>query len=259
MTEGQTRANSSGIRNASLPKSLRGFDETATRKLLAEVAAVVESLTAERENLRRQVESLQAAAASDELIVESRDVDESPEVLGNAILAAKHAGEELLEAARQEADQILSDAAAEADRLVEQARAKTAERERELDQRRAQFERERADHERAAGEWSTKVEAEREAMMAKARAEVDAVVAAEQRKLSELQAEEEEIRALIGAKQMQFVSMLRAALAELEALFSLDEADEVGNGDLPAALHTRVGSPTRGQTGDQNLGEAHSE
>src|SRR5207248_9123726 len=87
----------------------------------------------------------------------------------------------------------------------------------------------------------------------------DAVVAAEQRKLSELQAEEEEIRALIGAKQMQFVSMLRAALAELEALFSLDEADEVGNGDLPAALHTRVGSPTRGQTGDQNLGEAHSE
>src|SRR5207248_3614066 len=70
----------------------------------------------------------------------------------------------------------------------------------------------------------------------------DAVVAAEQRKLSELQAEEEEIRALIGAKQMQFVSMLRAALAELEALFSLDEADEVGNGDLPAALHTRVRS-----------------
>lgn len=261
MTEGQTSGGSanspSGIRNASLPKSLRGFDETATRKLLAEVAAVVESLTAERENLRGQVQSLQTAAASAEPIAASPDVDESPEVLGNAILAAKHAGDELLAAAQQEADEILTAAVAEADRLADQARANTADRERELDQRRAQFERERAKHEQSVNEWSTKVAAEREAMIAQARAEVDAAVAAEGQKLSELQREEEEIRTLIVAKQMQFVSMLRAALAELEALFSLDEANDVGDGDLPAALRTRVGSPMHGQT-DQDVGEALS-
>jgi cell division septum initiation protein DivIVA len=263
MTEGRTRfasaSNPSGIRNASLPKSLRGFDETATRKLLAEVATVVESLTAERENLRRQVESLQAAAASDELTSASADAEENPEVLGNAILAAKRAGDELLAAAQQEADEILSAAAAEAGRLAEQARADTADRERELDRRRAQFERERADHEQAVSEWSTKVESEREAITAQARAEVDAVVAAEERKLGELLREEEELRALIATKQMQFVSMLRSALAELEALVSLGEADGVGNGDLPAALQTRVGSPTRGQADAQNAGDGLSE
>jgi cell division septum initiation protein DivIVA len=263
MTEGRMRfasaSNPSGIRNASLPKSLRGFDETATRNLLAEVAAVVESLTAERENLRRQVESLQAAAVSEEPISPSSHVDESPEALGNAILAAKHAGEELLAAAQQEADQILSAAAAEADRLAEQARAKTADRERELDERQARFKRERAEHQLAVNDWSTKIEAEREAMMAQARAEVDAVVAAEERKLSELQREEEQIRALIGARQMQSVSMLRAALRELEALVSLDEADEIGSGDLPIALQTRVGSPTRGEADGHNGDEALSE
>ena len=262
MSEGRARvgseSTSSGIRNASLPKSLRGFDETATRKLLGEVAAVVESLTAEREDLRRQVENLQTAAATPELVSTSPDADESPEALGNAILAAKHAGDELLAAAQQEADQILSAATVEAERLAEQARANTADRERELDQQRAEFERQRADHERAVSEWSTKIEAEREAMMAQARAEVDAVMAAEEQKFSELQRKEAELRDLIAARQEQFVSMLRVALAELETLFPLAEADEIGSADLPAALQTRASSPRGSSTDDKSVGEAVS-
>jgi cell division septum initiation protein DivIVA len=254
VTESPTSASSASdpnaIRVVSLPKSLRGFDETATRKLLSEVATVVESLTAERESLIRQVESLQSTAASDEpslaalSVDEKPDHDESAEALGNAILAAKHAGEELIAAAQEEANQILADAAAEADRLAEQARNSTADIERELAQERERLERERADHERAVNEWSAKVETEKEATMAQARAEAAAVLERSEEKLGELIREKDTIERLISDMQTKFISMLQAALAELEPLIAVEEAGESSDGDLPGALQTRVGSTT---------------
>jgi cell division septum initiation protein DivIVA len=253
MTESQTRlsrgSDPTAIRDVSLPKSLRGFDETATRRLLSEVAAVVESLTAERETLRRQVESLQTLTASDEPTPAGSSADESPEpespeVLGNAILAAKHAGEELIAAAQEEADQILAAAAAEADRLAEQARTNTADIERELAQARERLERERAEHERAVNEWSAEVEAEKKATMAQARAEAEAVLEESEQKLGELKQDQARIERLISDMQAKFISMLQAALAELEPLIAANEAGESLNGDLPGALQTRVGSTT---------------
>jgi cell division septum initiation protein DivIVA len=253
MTEPPTSASPASdpnaIRVVSLPKSLRGFDETATRKLLSEVATVVESLTAERENLRQQVESLQSTAASNEPspaapAADERPEHESAEALGNAILAAKHAGEELIAAAQEEANQILADAAAEADRLAEQARNSTADIERELAQERERLERERADHERAVNEWSAKVETEKEATMAQARAEAAAVLERSEEKLGELIREKDTIERLISEMQTKFISMLQAALAELEPLIAVEEAGESSDGDLPGALQTRVGSTT---------------
>ena len=253
MTEGPTTAAQaripSAIRSASLPKSLRGFDEHATRTFLGEVAAVVESLTAERENLRRQLETLQAAQIVREETSVVSEADESPEALGSAILAAKHAGEELINAAQEEANQIRAAAAAEADRLAEQARASTQDIERELADERARLERDRADHEREIDEWSAKVEAEREAAMQRARTEAEALLSAQEQRLTELIHEEEEISRLISEKQTQFIAMLQAALAELEPLVHGDEAGGAGDGDLPRALRARVDSRSRSRGG----------
>jgi cell division septum initiation protein DivIVA len=244
MNEATTSAASdrspSAIRNATLPRSLRGFDEDATRRLLGEVAAVVESLIAERDNLRRHVESLQAAPTFPEAAAATSEADESPEALGKAILAAKHAGEELIETAQQEATRILADAAAEADRLAQQARASMEDVERELARERAELDREREDHRWKVGEWSAKVEAEREEAMTRARSEAEAVLATQEQILGGLRREEEKIRVLISEKRTQFAAMLQVAIAELEPL----EAGEPGDGDLPDALRPRVGSAT---------------
>jgi len=237
---------STAIWAVSLPKSLRGFDEAATRRLLSEVTTVVDSLTAERESLRRQVESLQTTPSSEPTPAVS-DADESPdrespEALGNAILAAKHAGEALIAAAQEEANLILAAAAAEADRLAEQARTSTREAEHELAEERTRLERERADHERAVGEWASTVEVEREAMMAQARAETEAVLAASAEKLGELERKQEDVRCFISERQAQFVSMLESALSQLESLVAVEEETEETGSDLPATLTSRVGS-----------------
>jgi len=253
MTEGPTSAaqarSPSAIRSASLPKSLRGFDEHATRTFLGEVAAVVESLTAERENLRRQVETLQAAQNVLEETSAASEADESPEALGSAILAAKHAGEELINAAQEEANQIRAAAAAEADRFAEQARASTQDVERELADERARLERDRADHERDVDEWSAKVEAEREAAMQRARTEAEAVLSEQEQRLDALMQEEREMSRLISEKRTQFVAMLQAALDELEPLLGGDEAGDAGGGDLPRLLRARVDSRSRSRGG----------
>jgi len=239
-------SDSAAIRAVSLPKSLRGFDEAATRTLLSEVAAVVESLTAERESLRRQIESLQTTAPAEPVPTASRAdeslEEESPEALGNTILAAKRAGEELIAAAQEKADEILAAAAVEADRLAEQARTSTSDLEHELAQERTRLERERADHERTGSEWATTVEVERAAMMAQARAEAESVLVASQKKLGELERKQEDVRRFISETRAQFVSTLESALAQLEPLVAVEEETEETGGDLPAALTSRVGS-----------------
>ena len=45
------------IRDAELPRSLRGFDVDATRELLANVAGTLAAVTRERDDLRKQVEA----------------------------------------------------------------------------------------------------------------------------------------------------------------------------------------------------------
>jgi cell division septum initiation protein DivIVA len=224
------------IRNAALPRSLRGFDEQATRRLLGEVAAAVESLTAERDNLRRHVESLQAAPTVPDAAAATSEA-ESPEALGKAILAAKHAGEELIDTAQQEANRILADAVGEADRLAEQARVSKEDVERQLAGRRAELDREREDHQRNVAEWSARVEAEREEAMARARYEAAAVLATQEQILAGLRQEEGEIRLLISEKRRQFAAMLQVAIDELEPL-------EAGDDDLPDALRPRLDTAT---------------
>jgi cell division septum initiation protein DivIVA len=232
------------IRDAELPKSFRGFDETATRKLLNEVADVVRSLTTEREQLRRQVESLQAAGGTD---VQSPEAIESPEAIGNAILAAKRAGEELIAAAKEEAALLLSKSMEEAERLTDQARTTAAEVTRELDDERAQIAQAREQLDRQVVDWEEQVAGERERLMAEARTEAQAILSASEQRLVDLRDEEEKLRRLMREQHSQVVELLRSALRKLEPPAAASGTD------LPTALVFRAADGSRQTTGSQSL------
>lgn len=85
------------IRDAELPRSLRGFDVDATRGLLANVAGALAAVTRERDDLRKQVEALSVQASQNPTDAER---------LGAVLLTAKRAGEDLVAKAADEAEEI---------------------------------------------------------------------------------------------------------------------------------------------------------
>ena len=90
------------IRDAELPRSLRGFEVDATRALLADAASALSAVTRERDDLRKQVDELGAQA--------SRNPTDA-EQLGAVLLTAKHAGDELIAKASEDAAEIRAEAA----------------------------------------------------------------------------------------------------------------------------------------------------
>ena len=161
------------VRDAALPRGLRGYDEGATRRLLGEIAAHYEQVVAERDELVRQVEELEAsAAAGDELerVVSERDelrqrVGKLPKRKDYEALAGERDGlrqrvDELEEklAKREDSEQVLTrtlvaagrageelvkEAEEEADRIRSEALRRADETERELEEQRRSIERER--------------------------------------------------------------------------------------------------------------------
>jgi cell division septum initiation protein DivIVA len=108
------------IRDADLPRSLRGFDIDATRGLLASAAAALASATRERDDLRNRVEQLSEQAARNPTDAER---------LGAVLLTAKRAADDLLAKANQEAaeiragaDELRADAERRRDDLFARAR-----------------------------------------------------------------------------------------------------------------------------------------
>lgn len=109
------------IRDAELPRALRGFDVEATRSLLADAAGALTAITRERDDLRKQVDELSELA--------SRNPTDA-ERLGGVLLIAKRAADDLLAKAKGEAAEIRAEAEqlhAETERqragLVAEARA----------------------------------------------------------------------------------------------------------------------------------------
>lgn len=88
------------IRDAELPRSLRGFDVDATRGLLANVAGALAAVTRERDDLRKQVDALSVQASQNPTDAER---------LGAVLLTAKRAGEDLVAKATDEAAEIRAD------------------------------------------------------------------------------------------------------------------------------------------------------
>ncbi len=89
------------IRDAELPRSLRGFEVDATRALLADAASALSAVTRERDDLRKQVDELGAQA--------SRNPTDA-EQLGAVLLTAKRAGDELIAKASEDAAEIRAEA-----------------------------------------------------------------------------------------------------------------------------------------------------
>jgi cell division initiation protein len=97
-----------------LPRARRGFEETATRRLLVEVATSLSAMTRERDDLRKRVNEL------DEQI--SKDPN-SAEALGTVILSANRAAEDLVLKATDEAATLLAEAELRAEKVVSEATA----------------------------------------------------------------------------------------------------------------------------------------
>ena len=89
------------IRDAELPRALRGFEVEATRALLADAASALSAVTRERDELRKQVGELGEQAARNPTDAEQ---------LGAVLLTAKRAGDELIAKAAQEAEEIRAEA-----------------------------------------------------------------------------------------------------------------------------------------------------
>jgi cell division septum initiation protein DivIVA len=85
------------IRDAELPRALRGYDVDATRGLLANAAGALATALRERDELHKQV---------DELSVHASENPTDAERLGAVLLTAKRAGDELVARAAEEAAEI---------------------------------------------------------------------------------------------------------------------------------------------------------
>ncbi len=133
------------IRDAELPRALRGFDVHATRGLLADAAAALSAVTRERDDLHKQVEELSVRASQNPTDAER---------LGAVLLTAKRAADELIVKAEEDAARIRADAElaqadaerkrnelfvqarAQADELVKDAAAKVESLGREAEEQR---------------------------------------------------------------------------------------------------------------------------
>ncbi len=123
------------IRNAELPKGRRGFEEEATRRLLANAARALDQATSERDELRKQVERL------------TRTLEEKPtdaETIGAVLMTAQGVADDLVAKATEEASAIREKAQLERDELLVEGRAeveaKTAEAAAGLESLRAEDE-----------------------------------------------------------------------------------------------------------------------
>lgn len=191
------------IRRASLPKALRGFDEAATMRLLTDVADSMQSLVSERDRLRRQLEEAETRAGG----------SDDPTVIGNALLAAQRAGEQLLEQAREAAAKITADA----------------------DERRHELEREHGRLSQELAELGKTAERQREEIIARARAEADELMALGNQRLVDLRREEETLRSFIEDRRARFIELLQSALGNVERLY-----EPTSSADLSATLASRL-------------------
>src|SRR4249919_1520555 len=98
------------IRDVELPRSFRGFDEHATKKLLGEAAMALEQALVDRDVADRQLKEAKAAAVAAPAVAPAAPAPTSEaEALGTALLTAQRLGEQLLDEARDEAARITSE------------------------------------------------------------------------------------------------------------------------------------------------------
>ena len=102
------------IQATDLPRARRGYEQEATRELLANAVASLTAVTKERDDLAKEVASLREQVAR---------VPTDADTIAAVLVTAHNAGEELLAKARAEADQLRGSAERQRDDLLHAARA----------------------------------------------------------------------------------------------------------------------------------------
>lgn len=217
------------IREPSLPKGLRGFDETATRKFLIDVAETVQTLVDQRDKLQRSLDEL-----NEQPPVNHAD----PTAIGNVLLAAQRAGEELVAHAHATANQITAEARETSERRLEEARRSAADAEQKLEERREAYELEHTRLRNELDELRANLEAERRVVIDEARAEADQVAAQSRERVDALQREEQALRELIADRRSEFADLLHSALDRIGPQ-ELAEGGET-QPELTTVLRSRV-------------------
>ncbi len=105
----------SEIHALELPRSFRGYDEAATKALLAQAAKALEAAVKERDTAVAKLKGLENGAAP------AAPPENDAEALGSVLLTAKRIGEQLVEEARAEAARVTSEAEAKAYDLLGRA------------------------------------------------------------------------------------------------------------------------------------------
>ena len=98
----------SEIHALELPRSFRGYDEAATKALLAQAAKALEAAVAERDAAVAKLKKVESGG------LPAAPPENEAETLGSALLTAKRIGEQLVEEARTEAARLTSEAEAKA-------------------------------------------------------------------------------------------------------------------------------------------------
>jgi cell division septum initiation protein DivIVA len=206
------------IRGEDLPRGFRGFDEDATRSFLEAVANAFDGLRSERDRLLKDLEDRPSPPDPD---------TPSAESIGNALLAANRAAEDLIAEATDKASQIVAEAETEAERVSEQTRTATAQAKRETDAERAKLDEERRGLQTERDQWQQQVESERARLLAEARAEAEEIVGSAQANVVGLRTEAAELQAWTTAKRQEFIDLIRAMLERLDEL----DVEAIANGD----------------------------
>lgn len=97
-----------------LPRSRRGYDELATRKVLAEAAAALSAMIQERDDLRRKVEELRRRPV---------ETTTDAETIGAVLVTAKGVADDLVAQAKEEAAAIRAEAESKRDEIYDRTRA----------------------------------------------------------------------------------------------------------------------------------------
>jgi cell division septum initiation protein DivIVA len=197
------------IRDATLPRSLRGFDEAATRSFLEEVGEAFDSVRKERDALLNELESLRRARVSEVPTAES---------IGNALIAANRAADDLVAEATNKAAQVVAEAEAERERIFQQMRTAAIEVEREVGLARSELEEERHALQAEKDQWQKQIESERATVLAEAQARAEGLVAEAQANLAMLREEAAQLQAFTIAKRNEFVELTRTTLERLDKL-----------------------------------------
>lgn len=118
-----------GLRSIKFERTFRGYDPNVVDQLMRELATTLESLTAERAELKRQVQSLEKELA------EHRGAQH---LMREALVSAQKAADELLERTAKESADMLEKARAEAEDIKAEAELEREQAEADIRRLRSQ-------------------------------------------------------------------------------------------------------------------------